>query len=144
VDKFIGDSIMAVFDAEFCGGQHRLCAVTAAVQMLQAMPTTNREIAALGIEPISVGIGMACGRVIRGNVGSESRRELTVIGETVNIASRLESMTKEVGHPIVITLDSFDEHCGNLAGVLVESRLTAQVRGRAAAVEVLALSVAQV
>ncbi len=141
VDKFIGDSVMAVFDAEFCGYMHRLCAMTAAAEILRSLEKTNSEIADMGISPIKVGVGIACGTVIRGNVGSENRRELTVIGDIVNVASRLESATRETGFHMLATKDSYDRACSEIPGMKVESSMPLSVKGKTEPVDVLLFSV---
>lgn len=76
VDKFIGDAIMAVFDSSLCAGMHRYCALVAARQILESVQETNAEISYLGLPPFSIGVGLASGLVIRGNIESESRKEL--------------------------------------------------------------------
>jgi len=140
VDKFIGDAVMAVFDAELTSNMHRWCALKTAAEMLGNLQETNREIANLGIEPIRIGIGLACGSVIRGNVGSENRREMTVIGNIVNLASRLEAATQELGCPIVATLDTYDESCSHIALLKIIERKSFSVRGRSEPIEILTMS----
>ncbi len=139
VDKFIGDAVMAVFDAEFCAGKHRELSLQAAIDILRGMEGTNSLVTGRGFEPIEIGIGMACGPVIRGNIGSEDRRELTVMGDTVNTASRLESATKTVGHPLIVTRYGFGEICAALPGVQVIALEPLSIRGKSRAVEVVAL-----
>ncbi|MCR9141554.1 MAG: adenylate/guanylate cyclase domain-containing protein [bacterium] len=140
VDKFIGDAVMAVFDAEFCDNQHHLLSLCAAIEIIKGMEETNAEIGRLGFSPLRIGIGMACGPVIRGNIGSESRRELTVMGDTVNVASRLEAATKELDQPILITRDGFVDHCNRMRGVEVHSPNPVVLRGKRDPVEVIALN----
>jgi len=139
VDKFIGDAVMAVFDSEFCSGMHRLCALKAAAEILGGVAQTNLESEAIGFGPISIGVGIACGDVIRGNVGSASRRELTVIGDTVNTASRLESATRELGLPLLITENSYDHRCAELQSLRIEQRTSLRLRGKEDAVSVIGL-----
>lgn len=140
VDKFMGDAVMAVFDAEFCNNQHHLLSLCAAIEIIKGMAETNEEIQRMGFSPLSIGIGMACGPVIRGNIGSESRRELTVMGDTVNVASRLESATKDIEQPILITRDGFFDHCNRMRGVEVHTPAPVVLRGKKEPVEVLALN----
>lgn len=130
---------MAVFDAEFCGGKHIQQSMAAALQIMQGMAETNQRIAENGFDPLSIGIGMACGPVIRGNVGSDDRRELTVMGDTVNTASRLEAATKTVGHPLIATRFGFGEVCAKMPGLLVTGLEPLLLRGKANAVEVIAV-----
>ncbi len=142
VDKFIGDAVMAVFDAEFCDNQHHLLSLCAAVEIVKGMEATNAEIGRMGFPPLRIGIGMACGPVIRGNIGSESRRELTVMGDTVNVASRLEAATKELEQPILLTRDGFHDHCTRMRGVEVHNPDPVLLRGKREPVDVLALNLA--
>ena len=96
LDKFIGDSLMA----EFGVPQHRgdqeeaLAAVRTALAMQRNLHQLNRELAEEGQEPLRHGIGIHCGDVVAGNLGSSQRLEYTVIGGSVNVASRLESLTR--------------------------------------------------
>ncbi len=96
LDKFIGDSVMA----EFGVPQHRgdqeeaLAAVRSALAMQRNLHQLNKELAEEGGEPLRHGIGIHCGDVVAGNLGSSHRLEYTVIGGSVNVASRLESLTR--------------------------------------------------
>jgi len=103
VDKFIGDAVMAVF-----GGLLELenpcdAAVRAAALMRISLTDLNREWAAKGIPPFDHGIGIHVGPVIQGPLGSSNRKEFTVVGDAVNTAARVESITKEKGKRILIT-----------------------------------------
>lgn len=143
VDKFIGDAVMAVFDEELTQGRHKLSALKAAAEILLELQDTNREIATLGFSPLKIGIGIASGPVIRGNIGSENRREMTVIGDTVNLASRLESATKEFGSPILVTESSFDLDCSNFTPIQKISEESMIIRGKSDLVRVLVLDLAK-
>ena len=81
-------------------------AVRAAVRMRGALVTLNERLATRGIAPLRTGIGLHTGEVIAGNIGSEARMEYTVIGDAVNLASRLESATKELGVDVLISEDT--------------------------------------
>jgi class 3 adenylate cyclase len=139
VDKFIGDAVMAVFDEELTAGHHKLYALRAAAAILSELEETNREIAEFGFSPLKIGIGIASGPVIRGNIGSENRREMTVIGDTVNLASRLESATKEYGSPILVTETSFDQACADFSSIRKISENSMSIRGKTDLVRVLGL-----
>ncbi len=130
VDKFIGDAVMAVFDAEFCDNRHRFHALNTACSILRGMEETNRKITELGVGEIKIGVGMACGRVIRGNIGSHSRRELTVIGDTVNVASRLESATRKAGYQLIFTEDSYDPVLDLATDLQIDRTLSLFIRGK--------------
>lgn len=91
VDKFIGDGLMAVFGLDDeAGAADR--AVRCAQQMLATVPTLSGSVR----EPIQIGIGVACGDVLVGNIGSQQRLEFTAIGTPVNLAARLEALTKKL------------------------------------------------
>ncbi len=143
VDKFIGDAVMAVFDADLTDSAHRLCALSTAVELIAGLAETNAEIALLGMEPIEIGIGLACGRVIRGNVGSADRRELTVIGSTVNLASRLEAATREIGFPICATIDSYDGSCGSIARLRIAEERAIILKGISEPVQILGITLSK-
>lgn len=97
VDKFVGDGIIALFDGESSPAN----GVAAAIAMQQAVAEFNEE--HVDMEDISVGIGLHCGRVIIGALGSESRLDSTVIGDSVNLAARVEELTKRFKAQILIT-----------------------------------------
>ena len=101
VDKFIGDGIMAFFGAPKALDNPSAAAVAAAQEMLDRLDGLNRQLAQEGQAPISIGIGLHSGDAVVGHVGSMARHEYTAIGDTVNLASRIESLTKEVGYPLV-------------------------------------------
>lgn len=102
LDKFLGDGLMAVFGAPLDDPQHELHAVTAALEM-QARLRRLRERWHGDKAEIASGIGIHTGDAIVGNIGSEQRMEYTAIGDTVNIASRLERATKELGFEILLS-----------------------------------------
>lgn len=104
LDKFIGDSVMAVWgtvnSAGVRGDAER--AVRTAAEMLEAVARMRRDWTARGTPDLHLGIGICSGPAIFGNIGSELKMEPTVIGDTVNLASRLESVTKQYGVPLVL------------------------------------------
>jgi adenylate cyclase len=105
LDKFIGDGIMATFGTPRSTTDDARNAVLAAMDMQRSLADLNTSRVTAGKGPIRIGIGIHFGKVIAGNVGSESRLEYTVIGDTVNTASRLESATKELHQPIAFSED---------------------------------------
>jgi adenylate cyclase len=108
LDKFIGDSLMAEFGLPRSRGeaQEALAAVRAAQAMQRSLAALNRELEAAGQPPLQHGIGIHVGEVVAGNLGSSQRMEYTVIGAAVNIASRLEGLTRQCpGHSILISAE---------------------------------------
>jgi adenylate cyclase len=103
VNKYLGDGFMAIFGAGEVKSNHAQEAVTAGREILLAVDELNRDLVARSREPLRIGIGIHSGPAIVGSIGSPQRLEFTAIGNTVNIASRIESLTKTVGKPMLIT-----------------------------------------
>jgi adenylate cyclase len=103
VNKYLGDGFMAIFGAGDSGSNHACDAVSAGREILRAVKGLNDELAAKGRAPIQIGIGIHSGPAIVGSVGSPQRLEFTAIGNTVNVASRIQGLTKTVGRPLLVT-----------------------------------------
>lgn len=105
IDKYIGDAIMALFGAPIAHPASASQAITAAREMARALETLNRELVAEGRPALGFGIGINTARVVAGNMGSKTRLNYTVIGDGVNLASRLEALTKDPVYatPIIIS-----------------------------------------
>ncbi|WP_293905558.1 adenylate/guanylate cyclase domain-containing protein [Phenylobacterium sp.] len=106
LDKFIGDAIMAVYGAPLSSGRDELNAVDSAVAMAGMMVAINQRRAGRGTPAVRLGVGIASGEVVAGTIGSPKRMDYTVIGDSVNLASRLEGITKIYGVGIVICEDT--------------------------------------
>jgi adenylate cyclase len=95
VDKYIGDAIMAFWGDPIDNPHHASDAVSVARQMIDRLATLNQELQERGMPRLSIGIGINSGTAVAGNMGSEQRFDYTVMGDEVNLASRLEGLTKE-------------------------------------------------
>jgi len=111
VNKFLGDGLLAIFGAPIDDPLEAANAVLAAREMLSAIGASN----AGDPWPIRLGIGIHIGQAVAGTVGSPRRKEYTVIGDTVNLASRLESLNKEVGSQLIVS-DAVREAAGDAIG----------------------------
>jgi adenylate cyclase len=105
LDKYLGDGLMATFGTPEPSPHSAQDALQCALDMIAALDAWNAERAASGSRPVRVGIGLHFGPVIAGDIGNERRLEYSVIGDTVNIASRLERLTREFDSPIVVSDD---------------------------------------
>jgi adenylate cyclase len=97
IDKFIGDAIMALFGAPIASADHGRAAVRAALAALETSTAIAAELAARGLPPVQTRVGIHSGRAVVGNMGSSERFDYTAIGDTVNLASRLEGANKAFG-----------------------------------------------
>lgn len=102
LDKYIGDAIMAVFGAPFKSEHDADNSVNTAIEMMRSLNKFNHNQLDKGVMPLEIGIGISSGEVVSGNIGSPKRMDYTVIGDTVNLASRLEGTTKFYSCPIMI------------------------------------------
>ena len=103
VDKFVGDMVMALFGAPVEDPEHAEHAVAAALEMLEELRKLNLKWAAEGRPNLDIGIGVNTGPMIAGNIGSDEIMSYTVIGDAVNLGSRLESLNKNYGTRIIIS-----------------------------------------
>jgi adenylate cyclase len=135
INKFLGDGFMAVFGAPFSNGLDSCNAVNASKEILQKL---KEEIEAGSILPTTVGIGLHTGNAVTGNIGSIQRKEYTIIGDVVNLASRIESLNKQFNSQFLIsgTVKEAIGDAGNDAVSLGE----VIVKGRAEPVEIFKLA----
>ncbi|MBE9226042.1 GAF domain-containing protein [Phormidium sp. LEGE 05292] len=103
LDKFIGDALMAVFGAPLSLQDHAWKAVKTALDMRQRLAKFNQQRRAKNQPIIAIGIGISSGEVVSGNIGSHKRMDYTVIGDGVNLSSRLEGVTKEYRCDIILS-----------------------------------------
>lgn len=107
LDKYIGDAVMAVFGAPIDQPDHASRACKTALEMIRNLEILNEEWQKRGIPKIKIGVGISSGPMVVGNMGSERRFDYTVMGDTVNLGSRLESITKFYGVSIILSEESY-------------------------------------
>jgi adenylate cyclase len=103
IDKYIGDAVMSFWGAPLDDDRHALNGIRSALAMVKALEEFNQDNEILRLPRIDIGIGLNTGAVTVGNMGSEKRFDYTVIGDDVNLASRLESLTKTYGVHIIVS-----------------------------------------
>jgi adenylate cyclase len=103
LDKFIGDAVMAFWGAPIEVKNHARQAISCALEMIKKLDEVNSHFRLNNFPDINIGIGLNTGPVIVGNIGSTKRLDYTVIGDNVNLASRIEGLTKKYGCPILIS-----------------------------------------
>lgn len=113
IDKYIGDAVMAFWGAPVDDPQHADHAVAASLSMLEEVQRLNRGFERRGLPPLRVGIGINTGIARVGDMGSRLRRSYTAIGNTVNLASRLESLTRRFAVPIIVGRETMQQARGH-------------------------------
>ncbi len=103
LDKYLGDGLMATFGTPETGPDDAKNALQCSMDMMAALDEWNAERLSDGLNPIRVGIGLHYGMVVVGNIGNERRLEYSVIGDTVNIASHLEQLTRKLDTPVIVS-----------------------------------------
>jgi adenylate cyclase len=120
IDKYIGDSIMAFWNAPLAVEDHPIKAARAALEMIEIVGKLNAadqfgfHKPEIGLGNVQIGIGLNTGLGCVGNMGSASRFDYSVVGDTVNVAARIESSCKAIGWPILLS-ETTAEHCAGLA-----------------------------
>ena len=131
VDKYIGDAMMAIFNAPLDQLDHETRAIDCALDIMKNMEELNKEFKKKGMPSIAIGIGINSGKAVIGNMGSENRFDYTAIGDAVNTAARLESATKEVGVDLLI-----GENTAQFTKFELNLISTIKVKGKASALNV--------
>ncbi|MBK8396497.1 MAG: adenylate/guanylate cyclase domain-containing protein [Leptospiraceae bacterium] len=132
INKFLGDGFMAVFGAPITNGKDCVNAVNASKEILEKVNEYNQS---AKIPPTKIGIGLHSGDAVTGNVGSDLRKEYTVIGDVVNLASRIEQLTKQYSEPILLSEDVL----AKITGFELREIDTVRVKGRVNPVKIYGL-----
>jgi adenylate cyclase len=137
IEKYIGDEIFAVFGLPEPSPHDALSALRCAAGMLKALDIWNTERTAKGEAPLAIGIGLNYGPAVLGDVGTEHSLSFTVIGDTVNIASRLQSLTRELKTPLIVS-DAILKQIGSGATLPIELQDQGdhELRGRTGAIRI--------
>lgn len=136
LDKYIGDAIMAFWGAPVKTEDHAEKAVLAAKEMAASLSQVNEELKKRGFDlEVRIGIGLNTGVATIGNIGSEKKLNYTVVGDTVNLASRLESLTKEHGSTILLSEYTYEKVKGGIDCNIIGN---VKVKGREQAVTIYA------
>jgi adenylate cyclase len=142
IEKYIGDEIFAVFGLPDASPHDALMSLRCAALMLRALDVWNDERTAVGEAPLALGIGLNYGPAVLGDVGTAHNLAFTVIGDTVNIASRLQNLTRELETPLVVA-DSVLKQIGGgqtpdaaALPLALEDRGERELRGRTAAIRI--------
>lgn len=127
VKQFLGDGAMALFGAPQAVPDHAQRAVRAALGVVQRLGVLNERLRERGLSPLEIGIGVHSGKVVAGLIGPDSRSEYGVVGDAVNLASRIEALTKEVGATILVSREialqlSLEFHLGRAATLAVKGK----------------------
>jgi len=138
INKFIGDAVMAIYTPLLGSKDYAADAVRAAVAMRKGLEEFNASGKAPG--RVDFGIGIHAGKLVAGNIGTAARLEYTFIGDTVNIASRLESKTKDFDTDILISAPALERARPSLAGMKFEPLGKAALKGKTEQVEIYKLA----
>ena len=125
IDKYTGDAVMAYFGAPIPNDDHPFQAVAAAIAVQQAVAERNRSAKAPGFVKLGVGIAIHSGEVVLGNIGSEQKMDYTVIGDPVNVCSRLEKLA---GERVILVTQAVADHVRDRAELVPQG--TRRLEGR--------------
>jgi class 3 adenylate cyclase len=136
VNQMIGDGLMAIFGAPLALEEPALAASLAALEMIELVGLFNREQEQAGKPRIAIGVGIATGEVVAGYTGTHDRATYTCVGDTVNLAARLESHTKVAGRSVLVDGETWARLAGGIPG---DALGAVEVRGKAVPVDVFAI-----
>lgn len=136
INKFGGDSLLAIFGAPVPQPDHAERAVKAALGMRDALAAFNARERAEGRRDIRIGVGVNCGEMVAGSVGTPNRMEYTVIGDVVNVAARIQALNKEYGTDILVSSEVFERVKERVSG---RAMPPATVQGKSAPLQVYAI-----
>ncbi len=139
VNKFLGDGFMALFgigEPDSDGRSHAEAAVRAGLDMIDRLRALNAELSQGGLPELGIGIGIHSGCAIVGSMGSSERLEYTAIGDTVNVASRVEGLTKKVGRQLLVTATTATRLPASIA---TQSLPAEPVKGQSEPIEIVAI-----
>lgn len=141
LDKYLGDGVMATFGTPETSPEDAANALKAAKQLLEETDAFNKERAGDGLPPVRISIGVHFGPVILGDIGPARRLEFAVVGDTVNVASRLEAVSRELGCNCVVSEDlmrhaNLKEDAAAAKDVPFSAREAIKLRGRKTAIDV--------
>jgi class 3 adenylate cyclase/HAMP domain-containing protein len=120
VDKYIGDAIMAIFGAPIAHKNDCLSSVAAGLEMMRSLEEFNKNQIAAGAPEFRIGVGINYGMVTVGNIGCDKKMNYTVIGDAVNLASRLEGLTKQYKEPVLFAESIYQKVCQDLPCRLID------------------------
>ncbi len=122
LDKYIGDAIMAIWNAPFDLAEHGMKGCESALDMIDKLVEINKSLEEKGFPQLQIGIGLNTGEAVVGNMGADVRFDYTAIGDTVNLAARLEGQTKYYGVTVIISKSTVDELPQNLINSMDSER----------------------
>ena len=132
INKYIGDAVMAIFGAPVKTSNHAFNAYNAALEMKKSLTELNKIFTEKKLPQLAFGVGLHSGVVLAGNIGAENRMEYTVIGDTVNTASRIESLCKKYNTDFLISESTFNKIVKNSPEVISKLKYIDQteIRGK--------------
>lgn len=136
VNKFGGDSMLALFGVPIPSQNHAQQAIDATMAMMEELSELNNQRLARGVAPIRIGIGVNTGEMIVGNLGSEKRREYTVLGDSVNLAKRFSDLNKETPFDTVFMGETTLSHLETVAVLQIDDLGLVRVKGKVEPVRV--------